>query len=60
MIIYSASVDGKVFIWKITESHDEEDKPQIAAKIVLAIQIVGDRELFHPRVCWHTHKQVML
>ncbi|CAN6450434.1 unnamed protein product [Victoria cruziana] len=59
-LLASASVDGKVFIWKITESHDEEDKPQIAAKIVLAIQIVGDRELFHPRVCWHTHKQEVL
>ncbi|XP_031478958.1 enhancer of mRNA-decapping protein 4 isoform X2 [Nymphaea colorata] len=59
-LLASASVDGKVFIWKITESHDEEDKPQITAKIILAMQIVGDRELFHPRVCWHTHKQEVL
>lgn len=56
-ILCSASVDGKVFVWKIDEGPDHEDKPQIAGKLVLAIQLIGDRE-YHPRICWHSHKQV--
>lgn len=54
----SASIDGRVYIWKITEGPDEEDKPQITGKIVIAVQIVGEGESVHPRVCWHCHKQV--
>lgn len=45
-------------MWKIDEGPDEENKPQITGKIVIAIQIVGDAESFHPRICWHSHKQV--
>ncbi|XP_031491745.1 enhancer of mRNA-decapping protein 4-like [Nymphaea colorata] len=59
-LLASASGDGRVFIWKITEDLNEEDKSQITGKLILAIQMVGDRELFHPRVCWHTHKQEIL
>ena len=54
----SASVDGRVYVWKITEGSDEEDKPQITGKIVTALQITGEGESLHPRVCWHCHKQV--
>lgn len=57
---YSASVDGRVYVWKITEGSDEEDKPQITGKIVIAIQITGEGDSVHPRVCWHRHKQVNL
>ncbi|KAK9267904.1 hypothetical protein L1049_010341 [Liquidambar formosana] len=59
-LLASASVDGRVFIWKINEGADEEDKPQITGKIVTAIQIVGEGESVHPRVCWHSHKQEIL
>jgi len=58
-MLFSASVDGKVVVWKIDEGTDEENKPQITGKIVIAIQIVGDGESYHPRICWHSHKQVM-
>ncbi|XP_019704020.2 enhancer of mRNA-decapping protein 4 isoform X1 [Elaeis guineensis] len=56
----SASVDGRVFAWKIDEGPDEENKPQITGKIIVAIQIVGDGESYHPRICWHSHKQELL
>ncbi|XP_022723655.1 enhancer of mRNA-decapping protein 4-like isoform X4 [Durio zibethinus] len=59
-LLASASVDGRVFVWKINEGPDDEDKPQIFGKVVLAIQIVGQEELIHPRVCWHPHKQEIL
>ncbi|XP_049400144.1 enhancer of mRNA-decapping protein 4-like isoform X1 [Solanum stenotomum] len=59
-LLASASVDGRVYIWKITEGPDEEDKPQITGRIVTAIQIVGEGESLHPRVCWHCHKQEIL
>jgi hypothetical protein len=59
-IFYSASVDGRIFIWKINEGSDEEEKPQITGKIVLAIQIEGEGKSVHPRVCWHPHKQVIM
>jgi hypothetical protein len=45
-------------VWRIDEGHDEENKPQISGKIEVAIQIVGDAEAYHPRICWHSHKQV--
>lgn len=57
-IFCSASVDGRAYIWKITEGPDEEDKPQITGKIVIAVQFTGEGESVHPRVCWHCHKQV--
>ena len=45
-------------MWKISEGPDEEGTPQITGKIVVAIQIVGEGEAVHPRVCWHCFKQV--
>ncbi|XP_055824129.1 enhancer of mRNA-decapping protein 4-like [Solanum dulcamara] len=59
-LLASASVDGRVYIWKITEGPDEEEKPQITGNIVIAIHIVGEGESVHPRVCWHCHKQEIL
>ncbi|KAL6999061.1 hypothetical protein U1Q18_000228 [Sarracenia purpurea var. burkii] len=59
-LLASASVDGRVYVWKITEGSDEEDKPQIMGKIVIAIKIIGEEESVHPRVCWHCHKQEIL
>ncbi|CAA3020049.1 enhancer of mRNA-decapping 4-like [Olea europaea subsp. europaea] len=59
-LLASASVDGRIYVWKITEGPDEEDKPQITGKIVIAIQITGEWESVHPRVCWHCHKQEVL
>jgi len=59
-LLASASVDGRVYVWKITEGPDEDDKPQITGKIVVAIKIEGEGESVHPRVCWHCHKQEVL
>ncbi|AQK54959.1 WD40, G-beta domain containing family protein, family [Zea mays] len=56
----SASVDGRIFVWRIDEGPDEENKPQITGKIEIAIQIVGEAEAYHPRICWHSHKQEIL
>ncbi|KAK3158952.1 hypothetical protein QOZ80_2AG0143850 [Eleusine coracana subsp. coracana] len=56
----SASVDGRIYVWRIDEGPDEENKPQITGKIEIAIQIVGDAETYHPRICWHSHKQEIL
>ncbi|XP_047341433.1 enhancer of mRNA-decapping protein 4-like [Impatiens glandulifera] len=59
-LLASASIDGRVYVWKITEGPDEEEKPQITGKIVIALQIVGVGDSVHPRVCWHCHKQEVL
>ncbi|KAI3969552.1 hypothetical protein MKX01_020113 [Papaver californicum] len=59
-LLASASIDGRVSVWKINEGTDEENKPQITWKIVTAIQIMGEGESVHPRVCWHSHKQEVL
>ncbi|XP_061344322.1 enhancer of mRNA-decapping protein 4-like [Gastrolobium bilobum] len=59
-LLASASTDGRIFIWKINEGPDEEDKPQITGKVIIAIQILGESESVHPRVCWHPHKQEIL
>ncbi|KZV56333.1 enhancer of mRNA-decapping protein 4-like [Dorcoceras hygrometricum] len=48
-LLASASVDGRVYVWKITEGPDEEDKQQISGRIVTAIQITGEGESVHPR-----------
>lgn len=53
------SVEGRIFVWKISEGSKEEDKPQITGKVVTAVQISGETESARPRVCWHCHKQVM-
>ncbi|XP_011005771.1 PREDICTED: enhancer of mRNA-decapping protein 4-like [Populus euphratica] len=59
-LLASACVDGCVFIRKINEGPDEEEKPQIFERILLALHIIADGELVHPRVCWHPHKQEIL
>ncbi|CAL9751523.1 unnamed protein product [Musa acuminata subsp. burmannicoides] len=59
-LLASASIDGRVFVWKIDEGPDEGNKPLITEKIIIALQIVGDGEPYHPRICWHSHKQEIL
>ncbi|KAL8205746.1 hypothetical protein R6Q57_009297 [Mikania cordata] len=59
-LLASAYMDGRVYIWKILEAPDEDDKQQITGKIVTAVQILGGGEPVHPRVCWHCHKQEVL
>ncbi|KAL5225959.1 hypothetical protein ABZP36_012598 [Zizania latifolia] len=56
----SASIDGHIYVWKIDEGPNEQNKPQITGKIEIAIQVVGDAETYHPRICWHSHKQEIL
>jgi len=57
--LYSVGTDARVYVWKISEGPDDEDKPQITANIVIAIQIVGEEKVEHPQICWHCHKQVI-
>lgn len=52
------SVDGRVYVWKIIEDPDEENKPQITGEVIVAMQMMGYDYSIHPRVCWHSHKQV--
>lgn len=59
-LLASASSDGRVYIRKIVEGLGDEDKMQISEQILLAIQITGDWESVHPRVCWHSHLQDVL
>ncbi|KAG6519803.1 hypothetical protein ZIOFF_023312 [Zingiber officinale] len=59
-LLASASIDGRIFVWKIDEGPDEDNKPLITGKIIMAIQIVGDKESYHPRICWHSHKQEIM
>ncbi|KAK4759696.1 hypothetical protein SAY87_022827 [Trapa incisa] len=59
-LLASVSNDGRIFIWKIDEGPDEEEKAQITGNIVLAIQVVGEQESIHPQLCWHPHKQEIL
>ncbi|GAU37077.1 hypothetical protein TSUD_378190 [Trifolium subterraneum] len=49
-LLASASTDGRIFIWKINEGPDEEEKPQITGRVILAIQILGESESVHPRL----------
>lgn len=58
MLWCSASIDGRVYIWKIIEGPCEEEKSQITGNLIMAIQIVGEGDSVHPRICWHCHKQV--
>lgn len=58
-LLASVSVDGRVFVWKISEGPDE-DKQQITGQKIIDIQITGEGALVHPRVCWHSHKQEYL
>ncbi|KAF2298088.1 hypothetical protein GH714_013569 [Hevea brasiliensis] len=59
-LLASAGIDGRINVWKISEGPDEEDKPQITGKTVIAVQIVGEGENKNPRVCWHCYKQEIL
>ncbi|KAK9691536.1 hypothetical protein RND81_09G202700 [Saponaria officinalis] len=59
-LLASASIEGRVYVWKISEGPDEEGKPQISGHVVLAIHITGDDGFIHPRVCWHSHKQILV
>ncbi|XP_021623109.1 enhancer of mRNA-decapping protein 4 isoform X2 [Manihot esculenta] len=59
-LLASTCIDGRVFIRKINEGSDEEEKPQIFERIILALQIISEGESVHPRVCWHPHKQEIL
>uniref|UniRef100_A0A7N0U230 Enhancer of mRNA-decapping protein 4 WD40 repeat region domain-containing protein n=1 Tax=Kalanchoe fedtschenkoi TaxID=63787 RepID=A0A7N0U230_KALFE len=59
-LLASASVNGRFYVWKLSEGPDEEDKPQITGKIVVALQVEGGGDAVHPRVCWHCHKQEVL
>ncbi|XP_028752811.1 enhancer of mRNA-decapping protein 4 [Neltuma alba] len=59
-LLASIGIDGRVYVWKISEGPDEEDKPQITGKVLVAIQVVGQEEASNPRICWHCHKQEVL
>lgn len=59
-LLASVGVDGRVYVWRISEGPDEEDKPQITGKAVVAVQFIGEEAAAHPRVCWHCHKQEIL
>ncbi|GMH14482.1 hypothetical protein Nepgr_016323 [Nepenthes gracilis] len=59
-LLASASIDGWVYIWMISEGPDEEDKTQILGNIVTGIHVIGEEGSVHPRVCWHCHKQEIL
>lgn len=58
-LLASASTDGRIYVWKVSESVEEDNKQQIIGNIVIAIQLTG-LESAHPRVCWHCHKQEIL
>lgn len=60
MLFCSVSIEGHLHVWKISEDPDEEGTPQITVKSIVAIQIDGEGEALHPRICWHCHKQVIL
>ncbi|XP_019196256.1 PREDICTED: enhancer of mRNA-decapping protein 4-like isoform X2 [Ipomoea nil] len=61
-LLASASVNGRVCIWKFTEEKEKDmgDYPKITSQIVIDIQIVGEEQSFNPRVCWHCQKQEIL
>ncbi|KAL9270537.1 Enhancer of mRNA-decapping protein 4-like protein [Drosera capensis] len=50
-------IDERVFVWKISEDADEEDKPQILTSMVFALHISGVEGSLHPKVFWHCHKE---
>ncbi|KAL2332875.1 hypothetical protein Fmac_014088 [Flemingia macrophylla] len=59
-LLASVGTDGRVYVWKISEGPDDEDKLQITADVVIALQIVGEEKVEHPQICWHCHKQEIL
>lgn len=59
-LLASASSDGRVFVRKIVEGPDEDEKLQITDQILLAMQFNGDWESVHPRICWLCQTQDVL
>lgn len=60
-LLASASVDGRIYVRRILEGPSPEGgKILITEQILLAIQIVGDWESCHPRVCWNLQTQDVL
>ncbi|KAL2636093.1 hypothetical protein R1flu_007572 [Riccia fluitans] len=59
-LLASASTDGRVFVRKIVEGSSEDGRMEIKDHILVAMQIVGDWESVHPRVCWHSQMQDIL
>lgn len=56
--VHSAGEDGNIFVHQIHEGLGENEK--LAEYILFAIQLVGDWEACHPRLCWHPTTQVIL
>lgn len=54
----SASSDGRIFVRKILEGPTEDGQVRITEQILLALQIKGDWDFCHPRVCWNQQVQV--
>ncbi|KAG0566280.1 hypothetical protein KC19_7G051900 [Ceratodon purpureus] len=60
-LLASASVDGRIYVRKILEGPTPDGgKITITEQILLAIQIVGDWDACHPRVCWNLQTQDVL
>lgn len=62
-LLASVSVDGRVYVWKICEGPDEQDKLQITGNAIIAINLLrgeGEGDYVHPRVCWHCSRQDVL
>ncbi|GJZ23424.1 hypothetical protein Tco_0560883 [Tanacetum coccineum] len=49
-LLAGASIDGRVFVWKIIEGKDEDDKQQITGDIVIALQIEVETEFLMERL----------
>eukprot|EP00252_Welwitschia_mirabilis_P021119 TRINITY_DN5321_c0_g1_i1.p1 TRINITY_DN5321_c0_g1~~TRINITY_DN5321_c0_g1_i1.p1 ORF type:complete len:1265 (-),score=309.02 TRINITY_DN5321_c0_g1_i1:127-3921(-) len=59
-LLASASSDGRIFVRKIEEGIGEDGKTQIREQIILAIHFLGDWDITHPYVCWHSQNQDVL
>ncbi|XP_057857782.2 enhancer of mRNA-decapping protein 4 isoform X2 [Cryptomeria japonica] len=51
-LLASASSDGYVFIWSITETSGKEGDQIMRGQILFSIQFLGEWESVHPLVCW--------
>jgi enhancer of mRNA-decapping protein 4 len=58
-LLASASTDGRIFVRKIVEGNSEESRI-IKDHILLVMQIDGEWDTVHPRVCWHSQNQDIL
>ncbi|KAI5077643.1 hypothetical protein GOP47_0007958 [Adiantum capillus-veneris] len=59
-LLASASSDGRVFVRKIVEGPDDDNKLQITDQILLALHFFGDWDSIHPRISWLCHTQDVL